>query len=247
MWILKSKVKNYMVKRKGELAQVRAVFFDAVGTLIHPDPPAPVVYRQVGKRYGSSLSVDEIATRFRTAWKREEVTDAAAAYRTSEAREIERWRNIVHDALPDVQSPEPCFQELFHHFAKPAAWRCEPETTSVLELLNRKGYLLGLASNYDRRLRSVLAGLTALRRVKHLAISSEIGWRKPAEEFFTCLCRMAAGKAADILYIGDDWDNDYEAARQAGLQSLLFAPGEKGMQANVRRITRLTEMLDYLD
>src|SRR5262245_26831348 len=35
------------------LAGVRAVVFDAVGTLITPDPPAPAVYSAVGRRHGS--------------------------------------------------------------------------------------------------------------------------------------------------------------------------------------------------
>src|ERR1700693_3322915 len=32
---------------------IRAVAFDAVGTLIHPDPPAGEVYAAVGPRFGS--------------------------------------------------------------------------------------------------------------------------------------------------------------------------------------------------
>ena len=41
------------------LGDARAVFFDAVGTLLHPDPSAAEVYAGVGRRYGSRLSVSE--------------------------------------------------------------------------------------------------------------------------------------------------------------------------------------------
>ncbi len=43
----------------------RALFFDAVGTLIHPDPSAPAVYAAVARRYGSALDMDTITDRFR--------------------------------------------------------------------------------------------------------------------------------------------------------------------------------------
>src|SRR5207302_1039003 len=51
-------------------AEVRAVFFDAVGTLIHPEPPAGAVYAEVGRRHGSRLTAAEIARRFAAAFRR---------------------------------------------------------------------------------------------------------------------------------------------------------------------------------
>ena len=47
---------------------IRVIFFDAVGTLIHPDPPATDVYGAVGCRFGSRLDAAAIKERFRTAF-----------------------------------------------------------------------------------------------------------------------------------------------------------------------------------
>src|SRR5689334_3886912 len=102
---------------------VRAVFFDAVGTLIHPEPPAPVVYAEVGRSFGSRLTPAEIAARFRTAFAREDALDLAAGLRTNEERERRRWRHIVGAVLDDVSDAGGCFEELFAHFGRPAAWR----------------------------------------------------------------------------------------------------------------------------
>ena len=46
------------------LRGVRAVVFDAVGTVIHPEPRAPVVYAEAARRFGSKRTVDEITPRF---------------------------------------------------------------------------------------------------------------------------------------------------------------------------------------
>ncbi len=201
---------------------VRAVFFDAVGTLIHPDPSPAVVYAAVGRRRGSRLTADDIAPRFRAAFRAEEELDRAAGWRTGPAREEERWRRIVGTVLDDVTDPEACFRELWEYFGRPTAWRCEPGLEAVLSELTARGLAVGVASNFDGRLRSVLAGLAPLRSVWRLVISAEVGWRKPAPEYFAALRQVTGQAGEQILLVGDDLLNDYEGARAAGLRALLL-------------------------
>ena len=223
---------------------IRAIVCDAVGTLIHPDPPAALLYAQVAARFGAVLAPEVIAARFREAFRREEAIDRAAGLRTSEERERQRWRRIVADVLPEVGDAEACFQELFEHFRRPTAWRCERGTGATLDHLGSAGYRLGLASNYDGRLRPVVAGLPELRPVaNHLVISSEVGWRKPAGPFFAALCGQTGGAPQEILYVGDDPDNDYEGARAAGLRAVLFDPENRAREVT-NRISRLTDLTE---
>lgn len=201
----------------------RVVFFDAVGTLIHPDPPAPMVYAAAGRRFGSRLDETTIAARFRAAFRRQEEVDRAGNLRTDEAREVARWRAIVREVLDDISDTETCFQELYAHFAQPGAWRCQPESAAVLAALAERGHVLGIASNFDRRLRGLVENMPALRPVRYLVISSEIGWRKPAPEFFEAMCRQAGSAPELVFYVGDDLVNDYQGARSAGVQAVLLA------------------------
>src|SRR5438067_2160826 len=89
----------------GELnpERIRAVAFDAVGTLIHPEPSAAEVYASIGRRFGSRLEVAEIRTRFRAAFAEQEVIDRASGWVTSEERERHRWQDIVARVLDDVR------------------------------------------------------------------------------------------------------------------------------------------------
>jgi len=224
------------------LSGIQAVVFDAVGTLIHPEPPAPLVYATVGARFGSTLSPQTIAERFAAAFQREEEVDRAIGLRTSEDREQERWRRIVASVLDEVTDPEECFRELYLHFSRPGAWRCEPEAIATLEQLPDHGYTLGLAANFDTRLKNVLAGFPMLWTIAQVVISSEIGWRKPAPAFFARVCQELALPAEQVLYVGDDLDNDYGAAGAAGLRAVLFDP-ENRAPANVTRIGRLADLL----
>jgi putative hydrolase of the HAD superfamily len=205
-------------------AGVRVVAFDAVGTLIHPEPPATAVYAAVGARFGSRRTVAEIAERFRTAFRREEDWDRQHGWRTSEAREHERWRRIVAAVLDDVADAAGCFRELFDHFARPDAWRCGPEVGPVLTALAGHGLHLVIASNYDQRLRTVAAGLPDLGSIERIVISSEVRWRKPAPEFFRALMDGLGCAPAEVLHVGDDPVNDYDGACAAGLRAVVVGP-----------------------
>jgi putative hydrolase of the HAD superfamily len=224
-------------------APIRAVFFDAVGTILHPEPSAALAYHTIGARRGSRLGAEVVRARFRKAFARQEEEDRSAGLRTDEGREVARWRNIVTEVLDDIGDPEGCFQELYAHFAEPGAWRCDAEAGTVLRALAERGYRVGLASNFDHRLRGLVGALPELAPVAHLVISSEIGWRKPSPHFFAAVCRAAEVEAKQVLLVGDDEVNDLGGARAAGLLALLLEPGRSGAGD---RIASLREVLERL-
>ncbi|HJT79141.1 MAG TPA: HAD-IA family hydrolase [Gemmataceae bacterium] len=222
---------------------VRVVFFDAVGTLIYPHPSASAVYAAVGRRHGSRLTEPEIASRFRAAFRRTLAEDEQNDLRTDEARERRRWQEIVAAVLDDVTDGQACFQELFAHFAGPEAWACVTGAGPVLVELARRGYRLGIASNYDSRLRRVMAGLSELAPIREAILSAEVGWRKPAPEFFAALCRQTGLAPGQIALVGDDRVNDFEGGRAVGLQVVLFDPHGREPTALRPRVARLDELL----
>ena len=199
---------------------VRAIFFDAVGTLLFPEPSAIEVYRAAAARRGLLLSSDEIRSRFITAYQAEEATDQSANWITSEPREEMRWRRIVGTTLKGVADPDACFRELFEHFARPQAWRVNPDAEFVLARLRERSLVLGIGSNYDSRLHSVLEGIPALATVRdRVVISAAIGFRKPAREFFREMARRAGCAAREVLFVGDDVGNDYHGANRGRARS----------------------------
>jgi putative hydrolase of the HAD superfamily len=225
-------------------SKVRAIFFDAVGTLIHPDPPAPVVYERVGKQLGSDYDAAVIKSRFAQAFDHEEQIDRQWGWRTSEEREMERWQYIVSHVLNDVSDSRECFQTLFDHFSRPDAWKCDPTAGNILNRLAKEGVVLGMASNYDSRIRSVVAGKPELAPIQHLCISSEIGWRKPSPKFFSALCQLVEIPAEQILFVGDDPVNDIEGAISAGIPAMLFDPNVRDDKGKIRGLQALLRLVD---
>jgi putative hydrolase of the HAD superfamily len=220
---------------------VRAVFFDVVGTVLFPATSAPAMYAEVARRGGLEVSVNEIRQRFVQAFNAQEEIDRSAGWVTSEEREIDRWRQIVHNTLAGVSDPESCFQELFHHFAQPHAWRLAEGAGTAIAAHSERGIRVGLGSNYDRRLWSVMAGFPELVSLgERTVISSVVGVRKPDRTFFDHVVHLAECEAGEVLFVGDDLENDYHGALAAGLQArFINASNREEIPGRLERLTDL--------
>jgi putative hydrolase of the HAD superfamily len=213
------------------LAGVRGVVFDAVGTLMDPEPSVARAYAQAARRQGVELDEGVVRGRFRRHFGDDEVDEMRGPLATDEATERRRWWRIVVGCLPEVPDPGRAFEELWDHFGRPSAWRPYPDAAGALGALWRAGLGVVVASNFDGRLRGVLAGLEGLRPWADSAvISSEVGRRKPHAEFYRAACARLGLPPGAVLCAGDDPENDLRGPRRAGLRAVLIdregrAPG----------------------
>ena len=204
---------------------VSVVVFDVVGTLIEPSPTVAVAYQRAAASHGVERDPHAIQQRFKAAWRRQEALDAAAtpAFATSRSREAERWRSIVEEVFDDTASSAAIFADLWDHFGRVEAWRPLARGRELLRLALEANATVALASNFDERLLAIAGHLEPLSWVPHVFPSSEIGWRKPAPEFFRWLERRLACRPAEALLVGDDPELDVAAAQRAGWRALGIA------------------------
>lgn len=206
---------------------VRAVLFDAVGTLLAPTLSVAEAYHRAAQSRGSLLSVAQIAERFATARGDEEQRDLVEHEgRTDESLERERWRRIVARSLDDVTDVDGALAELWEHFGDPRAWRPIPEAAQAAARLLSAGYVVGWASNFDSRLRRIVAGHPELAAVGPIFVSSELGYRKPHGGFFRAIEQQLRLAPAELLLVGDERANDYDSAIRAGWRACLIPVGE---------------------
>jgi putative hydrolase of the HAD superfamily len=195
---------------------VEWVLFDAVGTLIFPDPPVAEAYHAAGQKFGSQLSVGEIRRRFRAALS----ATQACGERTSESRERDRWRKIVHSVLDDVTNgSEALFESLWHHFAQPQHWRAFDDVAVLDELLAR-GYRIGVASNFDDRLIPIANAHLSVATRDAIFVSSNVGYTKPDRRFFRTIEEKLGVNPTQIALVGDDEVADVRGATEAGWKAI---------------------------
>jgi putative hydrolase of the HAD superfamily len=220
---------------------IRAVFFDAVGTLLFPHVPVCRTYAECAGRHGAAVTEEELRVPFREAFARQEKRDAHDEWRTDEDRERMRWRAIVEDVLPGVHA-DSCFSELWSWFSTTGAWTLNPDAAGVIRDLASRGITIGMASNFDARLAGLVQSFPELSPMRdRCVISSLVGWRKPARQFFHAMIGAAGCEPRQILYVGDDLRNDIHGATAAGLRALLFDPD--GRSDGGPRIRTLRDLL----
>jgi putative hydrolase of the HAD superfamily len=153
-----------------------------------------------------------------------DANNPVAGFATSEEAELARWRWVVRHVLFDIDDNhcEAAFQELWHHFARPQAWRVLPDAAATLKRLGHAGWRLGVASNFDARLEDIVRGLNELESIDRVLVSSQIGWRKPAPEFYRQVIKEIGGVPGEIWWVGDRTDHDFDGPIAAGMRALVL-------------------------
>ena len=199
---------------------IRAVLFDAVGTLIRPEPKVAEAYLSAARRFGADrgLSSSQVEVRFHAAYARQETLDRESGWVTDEARERRRWQDIVAEVFGDPPQGPQLFDTLWDHFARAKNWALIDAAGDKLAAARNAGLIVGVASNFDARLRRILADFPRINQNvrENVFLSSEIGWRKPSPNFFRAIEAALRLSPAELLLVGDDEVNDCQAARAAG-------------------------------
>lgn len=215
---------------------VQWILFDAVGTLIHADPPVAAAYYAAAQKFGSRLSVEEIGQRFRVALAAEQRGGSP----TNETVERERWRRIVGRVIDDVAHAEDkLFDQLWRHFAEPDHWQLYEDVPAALGRLARHGYQLGIASNFDRRLIAIAAGHQGLAACSRVLVSSDIGYVKPDPRFFRAVEERLGARPAEIALVGDDETSDVQGALAAGWRAVRLCRGKSVTPEAIRTLADL--------
>ena len=211
-----------------DIESIKAVAFDAVGTLIYPTPTVIESYYLFGKKHGSLLTMDEVKKKFEEANIIQKKIDIENNFLTSEDREMERWREIVTYVFDDVGDFEKCFNELHDYFSFPESWPLCPGTKELLEYLNKRGVRTIVASNFDYRLKNIVKKTIIGKMCETVLVSSKLGCRKPHSDFFISICNELKLPKENILYVGDDFENDYQGAQTIGMPAILLDKNTEG-------------------
>jgi putative hydrolase of the HAD superfamily len=215
---------------------IRAVLFDAVGTLLLPREPVAETYCRLARPLGSRLGAADVARNFAAA-----LAADGRRLETSEELERLRWRQIVAQSLTDlgIEHIDPLFELLWDHFARPDSWRLAPEVPGLWRRLTAAGFVLGIASNFDGRLEAVRQSHPPLDEARWCFVSSQIGYRKPAPQFFAAIEQRLDMRPDEILLVGDDHDHDFAAARLAGWSAVLVEPDGLSQPGQVASLMEL--------
>jgi putative hydrolase of the HAD superfamily len=219
---------------------VRAITFDAAGTLIRVAEPVGETYARSFRRAGIDVVAADAEARFRAAF----VTAPPLAFPGLSGEALDHaergwWRRIVAAAMTEDARPaglEAAFTELYEAFARGRAWRAADDARETLEALERRGILLGVVSNFDSRLSRVLAELDLARFFRAIVPSSVAGAAKPDPAIFRLALARLGVEPAEAAHVGDDERCDRDGASAAGLRAWLLDPSRPSGERSIRTL-----------
>ena len=205
---------------------IRAVLLDAVGTLVVLREPVGATYARVAAAHGVRVSPQQIGDAFARAFaKAEPAVFPAAPAAEVPARERAWWRELAQNAFR-AASPthfadfDACFDELWGRFASPAAWAPAAGAVEALAALRASGRRTAVVSNFDRRLRPILAGLGLGPLLDACVLPADAGAAKPDPRIFRAALDALGARPSETAFVGDDPARDLEPARALGLHAV---------------------------
>jgi len=224
---------------------IRAVCFDATGTLIEVAESVGTVYHRAALEHGVKLAAwrldDAFARVLRHPPSLAEASVSGASRAQREAAEIAWWTNRVRqtfqatDSTVEFADPKSLARSLFELYRRPESWRVRSGAHELLAALRQAGLRLGLASNFDHRLLDILKGLDLIGFFEQIEIPSLHGYAKPDPRVFEALASALGARPEDLAYVGDD------------APEVLAAIGRLGLRVfDVRSVTNLSDLAGVL-
>lgn len=221
------------------------ISFDAAGTLIQVREPVGKTYAQFASRHGIVVEEAVLKQAFRSVWGGLNVPLWPEG-QCSPDDDRSWWRGLVGEVFGHAaDSPvadeklDPLFDELYAHFARPEAWMVFDDVLPALTDLSYD-HRLCVLSNFDRRLRSVLAGHGLDGFFEHIILSSEVGASKPHPRMFDAALHLMNADAATSWHVGDDLRCDVQGAESCGWRAFAVARPERNLLHFVEKVRAQT-------
>lgn len=196
--------------------EIKAVTFDAGGTLINAWPSVGAVYAEVLADHNILVEPETINERFGIAFAH---AQGIVKDRINDEADRRYWYAIVSEAIgcfcPEDKF-DSVFDKLYRTFATAKRWKLLPGALETMSALHAKGYRLAILSNADSRFRQVFREMGIQQHVEKVFISSEIGFEKPDPRIFRHVESTMGLAPSEFLHIGDSPFHDGDGAIYAG-------------------------------
>ena len=202
---------------------LRAVLFDATGTLIELAEPVGETYARVAAAHGAPISAWRLGDAFQRVLRSASPLDYARAPEPLLTAERAWWRDLVRqvflaaDSAVRVGDFDACFEDLWRHFGSGTAWRPRGGAPQALAALRSAGLATAVVSNFDGRLRGVLADLGLAPLLDLVLLASDARAAKPDPALLRAALERLGCAPGEAALAGDDPARDLEPARRLGL------------------------------
>ena len=204
----------------------KVIFFDAMGTLFGLKISVGEIYRQFALQYGVEIDAEKLNQAFIKSYQ----AAGDLAFMTTELnqraeQEFIWWKNVVQTTFESIELLDKFsdftdfFRKLYVYFATKKPWYIYPDVVPCLEYWQQQKVELGVISNFDSRLLTVLKALDLERFFTSVTISSIAGYAKPDRNIFQIALKKHGFTAQQAWHIGDSKNEDYLGAKNMNIRA----------------------------
>jgi putative hydrolase of the HAD superfamily len=207
---------------EGEIG-VRAVFLDALGTLVELEPPWVHLAAALGVEADERLVR---AVRAEMAFYKENSHTGRDADSLGQLRA--RCAGVLSQELGREVDTDTMMGAI--------RFRAYPDSAPCLAAMRRRRLSLVCVSNWDCSLPDVLERCGLREALDGVVTSAEAGARKPDPAIFAPALAIAGVEASRALHVGDTVSEDVDGARAAGIRALHLDRSGAGEIASLAEV-----------
>lgn len=226
------------------------MFLDAGETLVHPVPSFPELFREVCGSHGLEVDLVKVSRVTRALMSEvEERQKNGFTFSDHPERSRRFWLDFYARLVGELgyRGDDGLPRELYRVFSDPGRYDAYPDARETVVGLQERGFRLGLVSNFEPWLESLLERLGLAEHFSVLAISGKEGVEKPHPRLFEIALERLGVTPGKCLHVGDSPESDYHGARLVGMRAILLDRWGRHPSFPGERISDLRELLDLLD
>jgi len=235
-------------KRK-RLAGIQAVFFDVGGTLVYNDLGHLDLLHQALLAIGYRVTREEVVAANDMARRAVARRRRRHADRMDTGTASRMWLEHLATALDLDLTPADLERELaraIRLIETTSPENLDPDAHALLADLRRRGFRLGVISNWGEDLPAYLTDLGLAHYFEVIIASEAVGTAKPHREIFLRGLSALDVRPQHAAHVGDDYWADVVGARNLGIQPVLVDRDRQDPHADCLTIPRLGELAKLL-
>ncbi len=222
--------------------QITTILFDVGGTLLHLD--YYFLHKELA-RAGIRVATKDLR---RAEYVARREIDRFILGEVERGTDETRRQPYFSVLLSQIGVEGDAATQVIEHFnaahAQYNLWRTMlPSTPSVLSALRERGFTLGVISNADGRIATLLKDSGIAHFFEVMIDSHVVSVEKPDLRIFQLALEQLGTPAAQALFIGDLYSADVIGAQRAGLQAVLLEVLDGYGDLPCKKIRHLQELL----
>ena len=103
---------------------------------------------------------------------------------------------------------------------------------------------MGIVSNHLWNLDEIVMSLGLKKYFDCIISSAQVGYRKPHPEIYKLALSKINAQKKDVIFIGDDFQNDYEGPNKIGIDAILIDRGRTNeCKHSIKSLVEITDKL----